>query len=125
MGEFLGRDYPEPEIGFNVNGVDVECGPSNTTLFTYRKIGSAGLRLSVYDHLFYHDEEQDIAIYGFLTNMEEARKQLLMMSMLANGYSVVANQDQVAECDLRAYDRYVIQPQLGDIDHVPDEWDTK
>lgn len=122
MAEFLGKNYPEPKLNIEVNGVEVECSPENTTLFTYRKLGDAGIRMSMYDHLFYHDEQQDVALYGFLTGMSQERKDMLLMSMIASGYNVVANQDRVAECDIRAYDEYVIKPQLGDIDHVPDGW---
>jgi len=122
--EFLGKDYPAPELNFAVSGVEVECSPENTTLFTYRKVGATGLRLSMYDHLFYHDEEQDLALYGFLTEMDDERKEQLLITMLANGYNIVANQDVVAECDLRAFEDYVIKPKLEDLSdyHFPEEF---
>lgn len=117
--EFLGKEYQEPEINFTVGDVELECSPENTTLYTYRRLGN----LAIYDHIFYHDEQQDLAFYGFVGNMEQSRKDELAATMLAHGYHVVANLDQVAECDLKAYDEYVIQPQLKELDNgVPGDW---
>lgn len=114
--------HREPQLTFNVNGVEVEASAENTTLFRYRKVGKTGLNLAMYDHLFYANETGDMFLYGFLTDMTDEQKDVLTVGLISHGYNCVLNQDKVAECDIRAFDDYVIKPRLGDIEEFPEEW---
>lgn len=115
--------YNKPQLTFTVNGIEVEATEENTTLFRYKKIGHTAANLAMYDHLFYANETGDMYLYGFLTNMSEEQKDLLTIAMISNGYNCILNQDKVAECDIKAFDEYVIQPSLNDIEELPDCWE--
>lgn len=121
--EFLGKDYPAPELNFEVNGVRLECSQENTSLFVYRSLGSTAINtLAMYNHIFYHDEQQDMALYGFLGNRTQASIDELTAAMLAHGYDVYSA-SSVAECDIAAHHKYVIEPMARDLDDgIPPEW---
>lgn len=121
MSEFLGRDYPEPKLSFEANGVTLECNQENTTLSVYRKLGDTAIKR--FNHLFYYDEQSDIQLYGWLGDRSQEDTDLLVASMLANGYTVVQT-DEVAECDRNAYEKQVIQPLLEDLAdyHFPESF---
>lgn len=122
--EFLGREYPDPNIGLSCNGERVEVNNENTSLHRYRDIGRAGIRLSMYDHVFYHNQEDNTVIYGFLTDLTKDDKDYLTMAMIANNYLVVQNLNDVSEFDANAYEENIIQPQLDELnsEEIPESW---
>lgn len=120
--EYLGKEYPEPDIALSYNGEKLDINKENTTLYKYRKLGETGIRLSMYDHIYYQDDEK--AVYGFLSSLSEKEKDELAISMICNGYTVIQNIKSVSEFDENAYTKCVIDPQIESMINkdIPSEW---
>lgn len=108
-------------IKFNAGGQEIEVTPENATLYTYRKVGHAGLNLSMYDHIFIQRGEDD-GYYLFLTGTPDDTKTATTTAMIENGYTCILNQEDVAQCDIRAFDNIIIKQAMTDTDHVPEGW---
>lgn len=121
MSEFAGKEYQDPGFTLNTNDIELQCSPENTTLFVYRKLGDAAIKR--FSHLFYYDETADIRARGWLNERSQEEIDLLTLALLANGYTVVQS-DEVAECDIQAYERQIIQPLLEDLAdyHFPESF---
>lgn len=102
---------------------ELDANPENTAMYRYRKIGALGVRLSMYDHVYIIDEEAGTGSYIFIDNYGEGYVEALTDAMIEDGYTVMHNLDTVAQCDIDAYDAFVIKPQLRSIeDGVPGDW---
>lgn len=114
MSEHLRFETPD--------GSAIEVDNDHATLFRYRKAGKAGLNLSIYDHIFITDDEEKGA-YLFLIDTPEDVKERLTHTMIEQDYECYLNQDDVAECDINAFERIVMRPRLNDLgDSIPSEW---
>ena len=108
-------------IKFDCNGEEVEVTPETATLYTYRKLGKAGLNLSIYDHIFV-ELDDDTGYYLFMTGTPDETKQGVQQAMIDKGYTCFLNQDDVAQCDIKAFDDILIRRAMEDTDHVPESW---
>lgn len=112
------ENSPEPEMSLRINGAEFKATRDNTSLFTF--FG----RLAVYDHIFIHtgEEEDDDNVQLGAYIFSNARLFLEMVDyMVTNEYPQHVALREVAECDLKAFDR----AQLGDLresDTFPEEW---
>lgn len=103
----------EPVLEITMNGEKLLAHRGNTSLFTF-----AG-ELACYDHVFIvTDEESNSG--GYLFRNQEIFNQLAGF-LFENLYPMHLNMDEVAECDVRAFDATM----YGDIrsqDTFPQEW---
>ena len=113
-------------IVMNTNDGNFELNPENDTLYTYRRavndMGGLALGNAMYDHIFMRSDDGESAYYLFITSMNDETKKKLASKMLELGHECVINQDEVAECDVQAFEEIVVKPQLHDMDFVPSEW---
>lgn len=107
----------------DMQGNEIDANPENTALFRYRKLGNAATNLAMYDHVYIANEENGTGMYVFVDQYGEEYATSLTTAMIEDGYTVMLNLDEVAECDIDAHDYYVIQPQLKALENgVPEAW---
>lgn len=73
-------------------------------------------RLAMYDHIYCNDNEVAFYIFKFVDGYKE-----LATHMIENNYPIYANQTEISDSDIAAYDK-ALQYITGDIDYIPDDW---
>ena len=105
----------EPTMRVHMSTGDFLATPDNTALFRF-----AG-QLAMYDHVFMlTDEEKELGTYIF--NQNDAYEQMEDY-IIEYDFPIHDNMRSVAECDQRAFEKFV-QSQMTDIADFPPEWDA-
>lgn len=110
----------EPYFSFTDGEKTIEARRDNASLFTF--LGRAGLNLSMYDHVYIVDEEEQSGSYIFsaIPNFEVVKRY-----MLENGYPAHLNMPKVGEQDLQAFELFM-QQQTQDISNgIPENWEEE
>ena len=108
----------EQEPSMNISfpdGFEFEAKPDNTVLFTFMG------KLALYDHVFFiRDEEKGQGSYLF--NLHSSYEEVKGY-MLENGYPAHINMQEVAECDMNAFDHMLHNDAEAELESgVPDDW---
>lgn len=106
-----------PAMKLNLAGAEFEATPENTSLFAY--LG----HLACYSHVFLQlgDNERGQATATYVFSSHPAFE-TMREYMFENGYPLHVNLQEVAECDVGAFEA-MIEQQMSDIESgVPDEW---
>lgn len=106
----------EPRINLNVNEDTVEARRDNTTLYTF--LGA----LALYNHIFVVTDEESQTSPGFYIFADQPVFQEMAKYMFDTDYPMHLNMQEVAECDLNAYDRHVEQMCQDVESGVPEDW---
>lgn len=105
----------------SINGEEYEIGPNDASLFTF--IGKRAL----YDHVFIQLDEEDggkvTGVYVF-SSLRPAVYELMRDHMMDYDYPLHLNLQEVADCDVAAYDSMVDDEMtdLEQINTIPTEW---
>lgn len=104
------------ELDLNIGGEHFHMTRENTSLFRF-----AG-ELAIYDHVFFVTEERENgAVAGtYLFRANEAFAKLRTF-MEENLYPQHVNLQEVAQCDLDAWNSHYLKD-LNDTSSVPEEW---
>lgn len=105
---------------FNVDGERVEMTPENTIMARYAKLGEAGVRLAMYDHVRLVDEEY--CLFAWLEEQGEEFATDIQAHMIENGFVTMLNMPTVEDEIVAEYDRQMIQPLIEDIEYFPEDW---
>lgn len=106
---------------FNLDGERIEMTPENTIMARYAKLGEAGVRLAMYDHI--RLVEEDKYLFAWLEEQGEEFTADIQAHMIENGFVTMLNMPTVEDDIVAEYDRQMIQPELGSLENgVPKEW---
>lgn len=101
----------EPYVELNLPGGNTfEANRQTARLFQH--LG----RLAMYDHIYCTNNQVAFYIFKFVDGYEQ-----LAVHMIENNYPIYANQTEVSDTDIAAYDK-ALQHITGDIDYIPDDW---
>lgn len=103
----------------NVGDEKYEMTPDNCVLVRYRKVGDAGIRACMYDHVLLITEPP---IYAWIDNYGEEHADSVEQAMREGGYITMLNMPEVEENIIEAYDETVIRPQFNDLDEEVENW---
>lgn len=114
-------------LSFTAGDKEYDMTPENAFLVRYRKVGEAGIRAAMYDHVLLTEEQTEEneaeQVFAWLDIHGEEYADEVQKIMLDEGFTAMLNMPDPDEKIVKAFDDTVIASQVKDIeDGLPEDW---